>query len=200
MFNENYHIFIVMLLTFIILGVGFFLLTRHRKVELQLAFTELGTNVFVKAGLVGFDIQFERDGTVFRGSSSTTRNSTTFSLSFHLPQCNEKFLVRQNSLLAGFHAWMDEGQFSSAVSIPDMPSNCLVFSPNPDFTKTLLSNKAVLAEIKSLNTTFRYPQFWFEDGQFQLELFSGSGWDITKKFKCICRAVIVFHDSIKRLL
>jgi hypothetical protein len=199
MFNGNYISYIGLLLVFLILSVWFFALTRRRKAKLQLIVAKFGTNVVVKAGISSFEIQFERDGTVFKGSSLTTKYKTTFRLNFYLPQFDEKFLIRQNSYTAGFHAWADEGQFSSVVSIPDLPDNCLVFSPNPDFTKTFLSNKKVLAEIYSLNATFNYPQVWFENGQFQIELFSGSGWNLGEKFIYICRAGIVFHDSIKKL-
>jgi hypothetical protein len=199
MFDDNYIFYSLLLLVVLILGVWFFVLTRRRKANLQSVLAEFGTNILVKVGISSFDIQFERDGTAFVGSSVTTKFKTTFRLNFYLPQFNEKFLIRQNSSLAGFHAWMDEGQFSSTVSILGLPGNYLVLSPTPEFTKTFLSKKEVLAEIASLDAAFNYPRLWFEDGQFQMELFSDSGWNVVEKFSHTCHAAVVFHDNIKRL-
>jgi len=199
MLYSTYIFYTGLLLIVLIFAAWFYTLTRRRKTQLKLIIPEFGTNIIVDAGLSNFDIQFERDGTVFHGSSVTTRNSTTLKLNFSLPQFNEKFLIRQNSSLASFHAWMDEGQFSSAVLIPDLAENYLVFSPNHDFTKTFLSNKAVSAEINSLGSTFTYPQLWLEGSHFHIELFSGSGWDIAEKITHVCRAAVVFHDNLKKL-
>jgi hypothetical protein len=195
MFNLDDGYFII-LLAVLILSACAFVWSRHRKNQLQSMVANFSTSAFVKAGIQNFEIRFEHDGTVFKCLNSTSK-STFFELNFYLPQFNEKFLIRQNSTLAGFHAGIDVGQFSSAVSIPNLSNDYLVFSPNLDFTKTLLSNKAVLEKIYLLNSEFTYPLIWFEGGQFKLELFSGSGWNLVEKFNIICYAAIVFHDNIK---
>ncbi len=197
MFDPNYIFYIGLPLVILIFSMWFFTLTRRRKSNLQLILAQFGTNVVVKAGISSFEIQVERDGTLFSGSSVTTTHSTIFRLNFYLPHFDEKFLIRQNSYVADIRASVDEGQFSSAVSIPRLPDNYVVLSPNSNFSKTFLSNKTVLAEIHLLDSKFTYPQVWFEDGKFQIELLSASGWNVVEKFRYICHAAIVFHDCIK---
>lgn len=185
--------------TVLILFLGAVIERQYKKASLKSAAAELGTNVIVTAGITsGFEIQFERDNTVFRVSIGGGK-SAVLNLNFQLPpQFDEKFYIRQNSIRADFRAWQNEDRFSSAVSIPQLSDNYIVLSSNPSFIRKLLSNQAVLKEINSFNWLYTTFQLQFEDGRFQIELISGSSYRLGEKFHRICHAGFVFHDSLNR--
>jgi len=192
-------IFYVGLIVFILLcGVLFFIRSQRQKTELRLIAAEFGTKVCVKAGMSSFNIEFERDGIVYKSSITIPKHGAAFVLNFYLPQFNEKFFIRQNSPFASLRAGVNESRFSQPVSVANLSDKYLIHSPNPDFSKELLTNKAILEEINSLDSVFNYPQIWFDDGHFQIRLVS-TGWNLPGKFRHLCRAAISFHNGIKQL-
>lgn len=198
MSSRVYIFYIGLLLFILIFSAWFFARTRRGKSKLRLIAAEFGKNVIVKVGISSFEVEFEREGTVFKSSIVSTKYRTTYALNFYLPQIEEKIYIRQNSSIASFRAVVDESRFSPFVSVPDLSDDYLVLSPNPDFLRKLLSNQAILAEINSLGSVFNYPQILFEDGHFRIRL-EGTGWNSLEKFRHLCRTATSFHDGIRQM-
>lgn len=193
MLNWHYISYIWIALIILLSGVLFFLWSQHRKTKLRLIAGEFGSNVSVKGGLFSYDIEFEREGTVYKSSV----HDTAYILNFYLPQVNEKLFIRQNSPIARLRTEVDESRFSPSVPVPGLSDNYLVLSPNHEFAKEFLSNKAILEEINTIDAVFNYPQISYDNGHFRIKLIS-TGWNSLKKFRHMCRVAIFLHDDIRR--
>lgn len=175
---------------------------NRRKNELMLVAEEFGTDVSAASGYFNpYTVRFERDGTVFDGTISIRKNSSDFIVSFDLPPIQEKFFIRHNSFSANINAWSEGNQFSFSdchpVSESALSKNYLLYSLNPDFLLTLLSNEKVIPKIIQYESDWgRFVKIAFETGHFEIRLHT-DGANAVEKYRLICETAIVFYDCIK---